>query len=54
MRMPEHRMGEWFLILVDEFTESGLDEKYILDTSKNSPITNVVNDIMSNSKYKMS
>lgn len=54
MRTPEHRMGERCLILVDEFTESGLDEKHIFDTSKNLPITNVVNEIMSNSKYKMS
>ena len=53
MRMPEHRMGERCLILVDEFTESGLDEKHIFDTSKNPPITYVVNEIMSNPKYKM-
>jgi len=53
MRTPEHRMGERCLILVDEFTESGLDKKHILDTSKNPPIANVVNEVMSNSKYKM-
>lgn len=54
MRMPEHRMGERCLILVNEFTESGLDEKHILDTSKNPPILNLVYEIMRNSKYKMS
>lgn len=33
MRVPEHRMGERCVILVDEFMESGLDEWYIFDTS---------------------
>lgn len=53
MRKPEHRMGERCLILVDEFIESELDEKHIFNTSKNTPITHVVNEIMNNAKYKM-
>lgn len=53
MRMPEYRMGERCLILADEFTESGLDEKHIFDTNKTTPITYVVNEIMNNPKYKM-
>ena len=53
LRKPEHRMGERCLILVSEFIESELDEKYIFNTSKNTPITHVVNEIMNNAKYKM-
>jgi hypothetical protein len=51
--MPENRMRERCLILVDEFTESGLDVKRIFNISKNPPITYVVNEIMSNPKYKL-
>lgn len=42
MRIPEHRMGERCLILLDEFLETDLDEKYLLNTSKNTSITYVV------------
>lgn len=53
MREPAHRMGERCFILVDEFIESGLDEKHIFDTSHNTSIAYVVNEIMSNPTYKM-
>ncbi|MGP4041998.1 hypothetical protein ACTWP4_19150 [Gracilibacillus sp. D59] len=55
MRKPEHRMGERCLILANEFMESGLDEKYFYETGKNMSydITNVLNEIMNNQKYKI-
>lgn len=55
MRKPENRMGERCLILVNEFMESGLDEKHILETSKNTPndLATVINEIMNNQKYKI-
>lgn len=55
MRMPDVRMGERCTILVDEFIESGLNDKYIFDTSNTSPddITYVVNEIISNPKFKL-
>lgn len=52
-RIPEHRMGERCFILVDEFKKSELDGKYILDTSDNPSITDIVNEIMNNPNYKM-
>lgn len=55
MRMPGVRMGERCTILVDEFIESGLNDKYIFETSNTSPddITYVVNEIISNPKFKL-
>ena len=55
MRMPGVRMGERCTILVDEFIESGLNDKYIFDTSNTSPdnISYVVNEIISNPKFKL-
>lgn len=55
MRMPGARMGERCLILVDEFIESGIKEKYIFDTTDTSPddISYVVNEIISNPKFKL-
>jgi len=43
------------LILINEFMESGLDEKRIIDISKNTTqdIPNVINEIMNNPKYKI-
>ena len=55
MRMPGARMGERCVILVDEFIESGINEKHILDTSNNSPdeISFLINEMISNEKYKL-
>lgn len=53
MRKPKYRMGERCLILVDEFVESGLDEKHVFDTSENISITYVVNEIINNPIYKL-
>jgi predicted kinase len=55
MRKPEHRMGERCLILVNEFMESGLDERHIYETSKDTlyDIPNVINEIVNNQKYKI-
>lgn len=55
MRMPSARMGERCTILVDEFLESGLNEKYIFDTTNTSSddMSYVVHEIVSNPKYKL-
>lgn len=54
MRMPGARMGERCVILIDEFIESGIKEKYIFDTTDSSPddISYVVNEIICNPKFK--
>ncbi|MFB7141715.1 AAA family ATPase [Gottfriedia sp. NPDC056225] len=54
-RIPENRMGERCLILVNEFKESVLDERYFLDTSRNTTqdFTSVLNEIRNNQKYKI-
>jgi hypothetical protein len=48
-------MGDRCLILVNEFMESGLDNKNIFDTSKiaSDDIAYVIIEIMNNRKYKM-
>lgn len=55
MRMPSARMGERCAILVDEFIESGLNEKHIFDTSNTSSddMPYVISEIINNSKYKL-
>ncbi|MGE7981526.1 AAA family ATPase [Solibacillus sp. NPDC093137] len=55
MRVPGARMGERCVILIEEFIESGIKEKYIFDTTDSSPddITYVVNEIISNPKFKL-
>lgn len=55
MRMPGARMGERCVILVDEFIESGIKEKYIFDTTDSPPddISSVVNEIIRNPKFKL-
>jgi hypothetical protein len=55
MRKPEYRMGELCLILVNEFKESGLDDKHLFDISKKTTqdFDYVIDDIMNNQKYKI-
>ncbi|NQX68671.1 AAA family ATPase [Paenibacillus alba] len=55
LRKPEHQMGERCLILIEEFKESGLDTKHLLDTSHNSvdAIDLVIEDIMNNKQYRL-
>lgn len=53
MRIPEHRMGKRCLVLLDEFSQSGLDEKYRLATNETTAITYLVNEIMKNPIYIM-
>lgn len=55
MRVPGARMGERCVILIEEFIESGIKGKYIFDTTDSSPddITYVVNEIISNPKFKL-
>ena len=55
LRKPEHQMGERCLILIDEFRESGLDTKHLLDTSHNSvdAIELVVEDIVNSKQYRL-
>jgi gluconate kinase len=55
MRIPEYRMGERCLILMDEFKKSGLDDKHLLDTSKKSTeaLDQIIEDIMSNKQYRL-
>lgn len=54
LRKPEHRMGERCLVLMKEFVESELDDKYILDNSEilMSEIDNVIEQITDNNKYQ--
>lgn len=55
LRKPEHQMGERCLILIEEFKESGLDTKHLLDTSHHSvdAIDLVIEDIMNNKQYRL-
>lgn len=55
MRKIEHQMGERCLILAKEFIESGIDERHMLDISKNTidDIPNVIREILQNPKYKI-
>jgi len=55
MRMPSARMGERCTILVDEFIESGLKEKYIFDTTNtfSDDMSYVIHEIINNPKYKL-
>jgi len=52
MRMPAQRMGERCLILVNEFTESELDEKHICKNASKD-ITFVINEIINNPRYNL-
>lgn len=54
-REPEHQMGERCLVLLNEFTESGLQKKNILDTTNiaSDEIDKVIYEIMNNRKYKI-
>lgn len=55
MRLPSARMGERCVILIDEFIESGLSEKHIIDKGNTSldDISDVINEIINNPKYKL-
>ncbi|MNH84983.1 hypothetical protein D3C73_374180 [compost metagenome] len=55
LRKPEHQMGERCLVLIEEFKESGLDTKHLLDTSHYSvdAIDLVIEDIMNNKQYRL-
>ncbi|WP_068775308.1 AAA family ATPase [Paenibacillus sp. FJAT-26967] len=53
LRLPEHQMGERCLILIEEFKESRLKNKYLLDTSQKNTdaIHQVIKEIMNNRQY---
>ena len=53
MRKKEHHMGERCLILAQEFKESGLDEKHLIDTSLCTvqDIPKLIDDIKNDPKY---
>jgi tRNA uridine 5-carbamoylmethylation protein Kti12 len=55
LRKPEHQMGERCLILIDEFKESRLDTKHLLNTSQNSvdAIELVIEEIMKNDQFRL-
>jgi len=55
LRNPEHQMKERCLILLNEFKESGLDPKHLLDTSHSSvdSLDVVIDDIMNNKRYRL-
>jgi adenylate kinase family enzyme len=55
LRIPEHRMGERCLILVDEFMKSGLNEKHLLNTSKKTTtdLNYIIDEIINNEKFKI-
>ncbi|SDK26816.1 AAA family ATPase [Sediminibacillus albus] len=55
MRKEEHRMGERCLTLVDEFSNSELDKKHLLDTSQKTTndMTYIINEIINNKRYNL-
>jgi hypothetical protein len=55
LRLPEHQMGERCLILLEEFKQSGLNNKHLLDTSKMNmdTIHLVIEEIQINNKYRL-
>jgi len=55
LRKPEHQMGERCLILVEEFLESDLDKKHMLDTSQltTQDIPLVLDEIIHNPDYRI-
>lgn len=55
LRIPEHRMGERCLILIEEFKQSGLENKYLLDTSENTPDTleQIIETIINNEQFRV-
>lgn len=54
LRKPEHRMGERCLLLMKEFREVGLDNKYILNNSEIlvNEIDTVIEKITNNHKWE--
>ena len=54
-RNPENRMGERCLVLVDEFKESGLDEKYLFVTDTYTPadMAGVIDDIVNDMRFQL-
>ncbi|CAN7731299.1 AAA family ATPase [Paenibacillus sp. LjRoot153] len=55
MRLPQHQMGERCLILIDEFENSGLEPKHVLDTRQHhvEDLNEIVEDIRSNERYRL-
>lgn len=55
LRKPEHHMGERCLILIEEFKNSGLKKKHLIDTSENSveSIPLVIDEIINNDRYRL-
>ncbi|WP_088072653.1 AAA family ATPase [Gottfriedia luciferensis] len=55
LRKPENRMGERCLTLMEEFKDSGLNERHLLDTSHYSSdeMMSIINLIMNNENYKL-
>ncbi|WP_419881575.1 AAA family ATPase [Peribacillus sp. B-H-3] len=53
LRNSEDRMGERCSVLMNEFMRSGLDDRYILDTSEKT-IEFIIEQILSNQNYRIS
>ncbi|KAB8138150.1 ATP-binding protein [Gracilibacillus oryzae] len=52
MRKKEYQMGDRCLILVDEFLDSGLDEKFRLPNCDKEPEA-VIGEILNNGKFRL-
>lgn len=55
LRIPEHQMGERCLILINEFKESGLNYKHLLNTSQKSAdaLDDIIQEIINNKQYRL-
>jgi gluconate kinase len=53
MRVPEHQMGERCLILMNEFVESGLNKRHILDNNHDRPLEQLVELIQTDETFRI-
>jgi adenylate kinase family enzyme len=55
LRLPEHQMRERCLILIDEFKESGLNNKYLLNTGQKNvnDLHLLIEEIMNGKQYRL-
>lgn len=55
LRSPDERMGERCLVLLDEFAQSGLEERHIFHTSGRSidELDDIIGEIMNNPRFKI-
>lgn len=53
LRPKEFQMGERSIILLQEFKQSSLDNKHVIETSKNemNQLETIINEIRTNPKY---